>query len=153
LTIVISVALSVFNAMSLSPALAARLLRPKKSAASDGAAPRPSWSHPLQRFYAAFNRAFDGARTGYLRVSSALVHRKAVAVPALALIALAAVFLAKRLPTAFLPEEDQGYMFVTAQLPPAASLDRTGKVCEQIEQILKDMPGVRTYTTVRASAS
>ena len=66
----------------------------------------------------------------------------------LVVIAVVAVFLAKRLPTSFLPEEDQGYVYVNAQLPYAASLDRTDAVCKKVEEILKNTPGVKYYTTV-----
>jgi HAE1 family hydrophobic/amphiphilic exporter-1 len=56
--------------------------------------------------------------------------------------------LGARLPTSFLPEEDQGYVYVAAQLPYAASLERTDAVCKKIEDILKNTPGVKYYTTV-----
>jgi len=67
---------------------------------------------------------------------------------ALVVVATAALLLAKQLPTAFLPEEDQGYAFAQAQLPFAASLERTDKVAREIEQFLKNIPGVEYYTTV-----
>jgi HAE1 family hydrophobic/amphiphilic exporter-1 len=139
LTVVVSVLLSAFNAMSLSPALAAMLLRPKNSNASRG---------PLRQFYAWFNRTFEVTRNRYIQVSGAIIRKSLWALIALALIAVAAVLLAVHLPTAFVPEEDQGYAFVTAQLPYAASLERTEEVCKRIEDILKKTPGVRYYTTV-----
>jgi HAE1 family hydrophobic/amphiphilic exporter-1 len=147
LTIVASVALSVWNAMSLSPALAAKLLRPKPNA---GAMPagQTGRRHPLHWFYARFDRVFEATRSGYLRASAAIIRRSLWAVLGLVVMATLAVLLAKRLPTAFLPEEDQGYVFVTAQLPVAASLDRTAKVCERIEEILRRTPGMRTVTSV-----
>ena len=139
LTIVISVLLSAFNALSLSPALAAKLLRPK-----DHNPPRG----PLGKFYGWFNRTFDRGANNYVRVAGALIRKSAFTVAMLLTIGTVAILLATRLPTAFLPEEDQGYIFVVAQLPYAASLDRTDAVCKKIEAILKNTPGVKYYTTV-----
>ena len=138
-TIAISVGISAFNALSLSPALAGLLLRPHGGPARHG---------PLQWFYARFNSGFGKMRNEYLKVSAAFIRRTAWVVVGLAVIAGAAFLLAERLPTAFVPEEDQGYIFATAQLPYAASLDRTHAVALQIEDILAHMPGVQYYTTV-----
>ena len=153
ITVVVSVVLSAFNALSLSPALAAKLLSPKKANAESPISPGPARSrwrsvHPLKRFYALFNRRFDSGRKRYLQVSGLMIRRSRWALLGLAAIAVTAVLLAIRLPGAFLPEEDQGYAFVTAQLPVAASLERTEEVCKRIEAILKETPGVRSTTTV-----
>src|ERR1017187_8594715 len=139
LTIVISVMLSAFNALSLSPALAAMLLKPKEKNKSRG---------PLGKFYDWFNRVFEKAQNGYLKVAGALIRKSMFTVILLATILIVALLLGARLPTAFLPEEDQGYVYVAAQLPYAASLERTDAVCKKIEDILKNTPGVKYYTTV-----
>jgi HAE1 family hydrophobic/amphiphilic exporter-1 len=139
LTIVISVMLSAFNALSLSPALAAMLLKPKEKNQSRG---------PLRKFYDWFNRVFDKARDGYIKVAGTLIRKSVFTVIMLVIIATVAISLGARLPTAFLPVEDQGYAFVVAQLPYAASLERTDAVCRKIEDIFKHTPGVRYYTTV-----
>jgi HAE1 family hydrophobic/amphiphilic exporter-1 len=139
LTIVISVMLSAFNALSLSPALAAMLLKPKEKNKSRG---------PLGKFYDWFNRVFDKARDGYIRVAGTLIRKSVFTLIMLATILAIALLLGARLPTAFLPVEDQGYAFVVAQLPFAASLERTDAVCKKIGDILKNTPGVRYYTTV-----
>ena len=138
-TIAISVALSAFNALSLSPALAALLLKPKEESPKRG---------PLQRFYTGFNNVFYKTRDRYLHLSAAIIRRSAWVIVALVVIAVLAVLLAKRLPTAFVPEEDQGYAYALAQLPSAASLDRTDAVAKRIENILTNTPGVKYYTTV-----
>ncbi len=140
LTIVISVLLSAFNAMSLSPALAAKLLRPH---GHGDKAPGP-----LQRFYDWFNRVFDRTQHQYMRISGALVRKTTIAVIVLFTIGGFAVFMGSRLPKAFVPEEDQGYAFAMATLPQAASLERTDAVAKKIENILKDIPGIQYYTTV-----
>jgi HAE1 family hydrophobic/amphiphilic exporter-1 len=138
LTIVVSVMLSAFCALSLSPALAAKLLRPKTKASFG----------PLQRFYDWFNRGFEKSRKRYLKIAGALIRKSVFSLVMLAVIAVVAVAVGARLPSAFLPEEDQGYAFIIAQLPYAASLERTDAVCKRIEDILKKIPGVQYYTTV-----
>src|SRR4051794_7402152 len=137
LTIAISVILSAFNALSLSPALAALLLRPKKE------------SHgPLARFFAGFNRVFGRSTEGYVHWSGWLIRKSGLTVVLLLVVSVIGLGLGKRLPTAFLPEEDQGYIYLNAQLPLAASLDRTDAFCKRVEEILKKTPGVQFYTTV-----
>jgi HAE1 family hydrophobic/amphiphilic exporter-1 len=136
-TIAISVLLSAFNALTLSPALAALLLRPKKQ--SRGL---------LNRFFDWFNRVFRRATEGYVRLSGGLIRKSAVAVVALAVLSVAAAFFGSRLPSSFLPDEDQGYVYVNMQLPNAASLARTSAAAGQVEQILADTPGVQYTTSV-----
>src|SRR6266852_3681245 len=137
LTIAISVILSAFNALTLSPALAALLLRPKKE------------SHGLlRRFFDWFNRVFGRATEGYVRLSGALIRKSAVALMLLVGFGAAAAFFGSRVPSSFLPDEDQGYLFMHLQLPNAASLERTDATCRKIESILAKMPGVKYTTTV-----
>src|SRR5438445_47806 len=96
-TIAVSVVLSAINALSLSPALAALLLRPRREARG-----------PLGLFFRGFNRAFGATTNGYIRFSALLIRRSALSLAFLALIAVGAVFFAGRLPSSFLPQEDQG---------------------------------------------
>ncbi|HSU54377.1 MAG TPA: efflux RND transporter permease subunit, partial [Candidatus Dormibacteraeota bacterium] len=139
LTIVVSVVLSAFNALSLSPALAALLLKPK------GEVKPPVL---LGKFYGLFNRAFDRTRHRYLALAGAFIRKTIFTIIALVVIAAVAIFFGSRLPQSFLPEEDQGYAFVSAQLPNAASLERTDALCKKVEQILLHTPGVKYCTTV-----
>src|SRR5712675_500824 len=145
LTIAISVVLSAFNALTLSPALAALLLRPKPSpSAGEG-----KKSHGLlRRFFDWFNRVFGRATEGYVRLSGALIRKSAVALLLLVGFGVAAGFFSSRVPSSFLPDEDQGYLFMHLQLPNAASLERTDAACRKIENILAKMPGVKYTTTV-----
>jgi HAE1 family hydrophobic/amphiphilic exporter-1 len=138
LTIVVSVMISAFCALSLSPALAAKLLRPKTTVSYG----------PLQTFYNWFNRGFERTRKRYLKISGALIRKSVFSLALLGIIAVVAVVMGARLPSAFLPEEDQGYAFIIAQLPYAASLERTDAVCKRIEEILKNTAGVKYCTTV-----
>ena len=134
-TIAISVILSAFNALTLSPALAALLLKPKAQTRG-----------PLRHFFDAFNRVFGRATEGYLRWSGALLRKSAFAVLLLGLAGAGALLFSSRLPTSFLPGEDQGYMFLHLQLPNASSLERTEAASAKVEQILLHTPGVK-YTT------
>jgi hydrophobic/amphiphilic exporter-1 (mainly G- bacteria), HAE1 family len=137
MTIAISVLISAFNALSLSPALAALLLRPRKE--SRGL---------LARFFGGFNRGFDKARNGYLRTSGFLIRKAVIAVVILLGFALLAGGLGKKVPSSFLPDEDYGYFYLNVQLPDASSLQRTDAVCRKIEQVLAKTKGVRYYNTV-----
>jgi HAE1 family hydrophobic/amphiphilic exporter-1 len=139
LTIAISVIISAFNALSLSPALCAMLLRPKGKGASAG---------PLGRFYSWFNRLFARVQDGYVSLSRGLIQKSVISFIVLAAFAAACVFLNTRLPTSFLPEEDQGYVYVSLQLPNAASLQRTSEAARKVEQIIMGTPGVKTCTSV-----
>jgi hydrophobic/amphiphilic exporter-1 (mainly G- bacteria), HAE1 family len=134
-TIAISVLLSAFNALTLSPALAALLLRPRQ--------PSHGW---LRRLFDWFNRVFQRATDRYVHWSGVLVQKTVVVVAFLAVFGLAAGFFAHRVPTSFLPDEDQGYAFVVLQLPNGASLSRTNAVAANVETIIMNTPGVQ-YST------
>jgi HAE1 family hydrophobic/amphiphilic exporter-1 len=136
-TIAISVLLSAFNALTLSPALAALLLRPRGE--SKGA---------LGKFFGRFNRAFASWTNTYVRWSGALIRKSAIALVLLAASVGAAAFFSARVPSSFLPDEDQGYLFVNLQLPNAASLQRTNEASRQIEKILAATPGVKYTSSV-----
>ncbi|MGD0234730.1 MAG: efflux RND transporter permease subunit [Syntrophorhabdales bacterium] len=136
-TIAISVLISAFNALTLSPALCALLLRPRAPARG-----------PLGRFFTSFNRLFGRASEGYVSVCARLIRKSFLSLAFLGLVALLAVVLGKGIPSGFLPEEDQGYIFVNLALPDAASLQRTEDTCRQVEDILKKTPGVEHFQTV-----
>jgi len=136
-TIAVSVIISAFNALTLSPALSALLLRPKKKSAGF-----------LQRFFNWFNKWFGRATDGYVGVCRFLVHKSMFAVLLLAAAAVLAGLLGKSIPASFLPDEDQGYLFAGLQLPNTASLQRNDALTKQAEAILKSTPGVKYYSSV-----
>ena len=136
-TVAISVLISAFNALTLSPALSALLLRPKKETRG-----------PLAAFFRLFNRAFERGRNGYVATCAALIRKAALAMVLLLGCALTAGWFGMRIPTGFLPEEDQGYFLLSIQLPNAASLQRTDVVIRKIEEVVKALPAVETYTSV-----
>jgi HAE1 family hydrophobic/amphiphilic exporter-1 len=137
ITIAVSVLISAFNALTLSPALAAMLLRPRRR--STGL---------LARAFGAFNRWFDWTTHGYVRVSHALTRKAVVGIAVLAAFAVATGLLGRRLPTSFVPAEDYGYLMINLQLPPAASLERTDVALRQVDQILLNTPGIENFNTI-----
>ncbi|MEY2546185.1 MAG: hydrophobic/amphiphilic exporter (mainly bacteria), family [Verrucomicrobiota bacterium] len=137
LTIAISVILSAFNALSLSPALSSLLLRPRKKTRG-----------PLTWFFDKFNRVFGAVTHGYVTWSRLAIRKAVLSFILLAVLAVGAGFFGSRLPSGFLPEEDQGYIYMALQLPDASSLERTDAAARKIEEILKNTPGVQYTTSV-----
>ena len=137
LTIAISVVISAFNALTLSPALSAKLLRP--AAKTRG---------PLSRFFAGFNRWFERATNGYISFTGVLVRKTVRALLFLVVLAVVAGGLGKILPGGFLPDEDNGYIVVSLQLPDAASFQRTDAVVRKVGEIIGRTPGVRGYNAI-----
>src|SRR5882672_301730 len=137
LTIAISVLLSAFNALSLSPALAAMFLKPHKQARG-----------PLGKFFSLFNTAFDRTTTGYVSWSRLLVRRSSLTIVIVAIVAAGAAVFGGALRAGFVPDEDQGIFGIAVQLPPGASLERTSDVLGQIEGVLAKTEGVESYQTI-----
>jgi HAE1 family hydrophobic/amphiphilic exporter-1 len=137
LTIAISVLLSAFNALSLSPALAAMFLKPHKQARG-----------PLGKFFAMFNTAFDRTTSGYVSWSRLLVRRSSLTIVIVALVAAGAGLFGSALRAGFVPDEDQGIFGIAVQLPPGASLERASSALAQVEGILAKTDGVESYQTI-----
>jgi len=137
ITIAISVMLSAFNALTLSPALSALLLRPKKQTRG-----------PLGKFFGYFNRYFDRSTDSFVRLSGDLIRKAAVVMVLLVVAGVAAWIFGAHLPTSFLPDEDQGYVYIQMQLPNAASQGRTSAAAQQVEKVLANTPGVQYTTSV-----
>lgn len=137
ITIAISVMLSAFNALTLSPALSALLLKPKKQTRG-----------PLGKFFGWFNAYFERSTDSFVRWSGDLVRKAGVVMVLLVVAGGAAWFISKHLPTSFLPDEDQGYLYINMQLPKAASMERTSTAAKQVEDVLAKTPGVRYTTSV-----
>jgi HAE1 family hydrophobic/amphiphilic exporter-1 len=136
-TIAVSVALSAFNALTLSPALAGMLLRPKKESRG-----------PLGAFFRWFNRVFGHATDGYVGACRHLIHKSWLAFLLLGALIVGAWLFGKSVPGSFLPDEDQGFMYVGLQLPSASSLQRTSEASREVEDILMKTPGVRYVSSV-----
>jgi HAE1 family hydrophobic/amphiphilic exporter-1 len=129
--------LSAFNALTLSPALASLLLQPKKQTRG-----------PLGKFFHWFNTYFERSTDSFVRWSGDLIRKAGVVMLLLAVAGIAAWFFSKHLPTSFLPDEDQGYLYINMQLPNSASLERTSAAAKHVEDILANTPGVQYTTSV-----
>ena len=128
--------ISAINAMTLKPTQSALWLRP------------PVPLERRNRFYRGFNAAFGATERAYVRLVSAMTrHSAAMVLLALVLVGIA-VWGLTRVPTAFLPDEDQGYLIVSAQLPDGAAQERTDAVMQKISEIAKKVPGVDQVVTV-----
>ena len=136
-TIAVSVILSAFNALTLSPALCAMLLRRREEPRGLAA-----------QFFSWFNHQFGQATNVYVRISRIFVRRSVVTLLLLIGFGLVAFAFGRGIPMGFLPDEDQGFFYANLQLPDAASLQRTDAVCREIESILSRTDGVRYTTTV-----
>ncbi|HEX4617371.1 MAG TPA: efflux RND transporter permease subunit, partial [Stellaceae bacterium] len=129
----VSMLISALNALSLSPALCAVLLRHRG---------------PARGLIAYFQRGIDQGRDGYIRLVRPLARRALITGALVLAFGLGTGWLTKIVPTGFLPEEDQGAFFVEIQLPDAASLNRTSRVVEEVEKIIQDRPWTQNVTTV-----
>src|SRR6266508_4461577 len=136
-TIAVSVLISAFNALTLSPALSALLLRPRREMRG-----------PLGAFFRGFNRWFARATNGYVGACGHLIRKAAVSMSLLLVAAIFAGLIGSRLPGGFVPDEDQGFFYVNVQLPLAASLQRTAAVNDKLDAIFKATPGIKHYTGV-----
>src|SRR5580658_8884545 len=136
-TIAVSVIFSAFNALTLSPALAALLLRPRKR------------EHGLlDAFFSAFNRGFSKATDAYVNTSALLIRKWTLGVGLLLLLVAAAAVFGSRLASGFLPDEDQGYLYGALQLPPSASMQRNSAAAREVEQVVMHTPGVQHVSSV-----
>jgi HAE1 family hydrophobic/amphiphilic exporter-1 len=139
LTIAISVLLSAFSALSLSPALASLLLKPAKPGPKKG---------PVAWFFSGFNKAFDKATSGYVGVTKHLVRRSFITIILVGGVMAGAAFFAGHVPAGFVPEEDQGIMGIALQLPPGSSLNRTSAALQKAEEVLAKTEGVESYQSI-----
>jgi HAE1 family hydrophobic/amphiphilic exporter-1 len=137
LTIAVSVLISAFNALTLSPALSALLLRPR--------AKHKGW---LAKLGDRFNRGFERTTNGYISINGRLVRKLAIPLLLLAGVAGASVLLAGHVPSGFVPDEDQGSAVIGVQLPDGASMQRTKAVYSQIDAILSKEPGIKGYNGI-----
>lgn len=139
----IAIIISAVNALTLSPALCALLL--KNNHAEDNGEKRLGFG---QRFFNAFNAGFGATTRRYVDAVKFLINRKWIAVGGLAVVFVATFIWARNSPTGFIPTEDQGFIVYSVNLPPGASLDRTQKVMEKIDDILEDVEAVERRASI-----
>src|SRR6186713_2830444 len=137
ITIAISVLLSVINALTLSPALSALLLKPPSGKKSI-----------LTPFYNGFNKVFGFTTDKYVSFTSILIRKWVRSFAFIGILCYVTFALVQRIPGGFVPEEDQGYLLVNALLPDAASLERTDAVMRKAEAVLKSNKAVDGFNTI-----
>jgi HAE1 family hydrophobic/amphiphilic exporter-1 len=137
ITIAISVAISSVNALTLSPALSAALLKPPGETKST-----------FHKFFDAFNRGFEIATQRFMVFTGFFTHKLVRAAILLGALVVALLLLFRAVPGGFVPEEDQGYLMAALQLPDAASLQRTESVMRQVEDVLGGFEAIESYTTI-----
>ncbi|MDQ6530403.1 efflux RND transporter permease subunit [Flavobacterium sp. LHD-85] len=135
ITLAVAIILSAVNALTLSPALCALLLKPH--------ADDHKHKSYLQRFYTSFNVAFDNVTARYKRSVSFLSAKKWIALASIVIAGVALVYMMKTTPSAFVPSEDQGTVFANISLPPSASMERSDIIAKRVDSIAKTIPGVK----------
>lgn len=125
ITVAVSVVFSSINALSLSPALCALLLRKRQPVRG-----------PLGMFFNGFNKAFDGVTSGYTKLTRIIARKIVIGLIFMVAITVATGFVGKLVPGGFMPSEDMGYLMVNVQLPDAASLQRSDVVVKKVEEII-----------------
>lgn len=140
LTLAVAIILSAVNALTLSPALCALFLKPHTE--------EHKKKNFIQRFYLAFNVAFDATTSKYRKSVSFLIHRKWIALLGIALFAGAFFYLMRTTPTAFVPNEDTGSIMADIALPTSASVERTEEVAIEVERLVRTIPEVENVLRV-----
>ncbi|BDU26743.1 MULTISPECIES: efflux RND transporter permease subunit [unclassified Flavobacterium] len=135
ITLAVAIILSAVNALTLSPALCALLLKPH--------ADDHKHKSYLQRFYTSFNVAFDNVTQRYKRSVSFLSVKKWIVLASILIAGLGLFYMMKTTPSAFVPSEDQGTVFANISLPPSASMERSDIMAKKVDSIAKTIPGVK----------
>jgi hydrophobic/amphiphilic exporter-1 (mainly G- bacteria), HAE1 family len=142
-TLAIAILISALNALTLSPALCALLLKNRHNGED---------SHPKKgfgnRFFRAFNAGFNATTNKYKKSLQFLILNKWVAITGLVVVSLATFWLMKKTPTGFIPTEDQGFIVYSVNLPPGASLNRTQQVMDKIDVLLNEVEAVERRAAV-----
>ena len=140
-TLMIAIFISAVNALTLTPALCAIFLKPHKE---HGDKKRSL----IQRFYTAFNTGFNATTAKYTQSVGFLIKHKWITLIILGLSVFGIIAMDKAIPTGFVPSEDRGIIFINAELPPGSSLDRTFKVNETLETVIRSIPGVKGVSLI-----
>lgn len=140
LTMAISIVISGINALTLTPALCAILLKPHN--------PDEKKDSLINRFFNSFNKWFDNVTAGYIRILAKFADRTTVTAGLLVLFCLLTWGTSKFVPGGFIPSEDQGMVYVSVTTPQGATVERTEKVLDEVTRLAKDIKGVDNVTTL-----
>ena len=135
ITLAVAIILSAVNALTLSPALCALLLKPH--------ADDHKHKSFIQRFYTSFNVAFDNVTNRYKRSVQFLSVKKWIVLVSILIASAALFYMMKTTPSAFVPAEDQGTVFANISLPPSSSMERSDVIAKRVDSIAKTIPGVK----------
>ncbi|RZK48749.1 MAG: efflux RND transporter permease subunit [Pedobacter sp.] len=142
LTLAISIVLSAINALTLSPALCALLLKPHKDHINES---NKTFS---KRFFTAFNTGFEKMTNRYQAVVAVLIKRKLLAIGGLLIFVLSFAYLMHTTPKGFVPNEDMGSIMSDIALPPGTSMERTQEVLTKVDSIVRQIPEIRAVLRV-----
>ncbi|MGV3510252.1 MAG: efflux RND transporter permease subunit, partial [Sphingobacteriaceae bacterium] len=143
-TLAIAILISAVNALTLSPALCALFLKNPHEEGGNTHAKK----NFKERFFIAFNTAFNSMTDKYIRSVQFLIKRKWVAVSGLALVAVVTLVMIKRTPSGFIPTEDQGFLLYAVNTPPGSSLEQTRRSMKEIDDIIKNDPITQNHYQV-----
>lgn len=141
LTIAISMALSAFIALTLTPALCAMILKPKD--------PDAKHSGIVDKFFGAFNRWFERTKNGYVKIVASFISKARYSLIFMIIVCGLTAFIYQRLPSTFVPEEDQGYFMTSVSLPEGTSFNHTQQTIDKLAAaVMKEMPGLQSCMAV-----
>ncbi|PZP44863.1 MAG: hydrophobe/amphiphile efflux-1 family RND transporter [Pseudopedobacter saltans] len=146
LTLAVSIVISGINALTLSPALCALLLKNHHKEAKNN--PHKKKKNLLTRFFDGFNKIYNKTEVGYKRVLEKIVDKKWLTLASVAVFCIGMWLVSKSLPTGFIPTEDQGMIYVNVTTPPGATVERTEKALERIELEAKKIDAIETVSTL-----
>ncbi|MBE6336326.1 MAG: efflux RND transporter permease subunit [Lentimicrobiaceae bacterium] len=141
LTMAISIAFSAINALTLSPALCALFLKPHVNHEGEK-------QGLLKRFFVAFNTAYDVTVKKYTKGVNFFIKNKLLSVGAVVAGVCLLFYLMGTTPTGLVPNEDTGTIFISLDMPPGTSLDKTKENMAKIEKLVAKTPAIRTYTSI-----
>jgi HAE1 family hydrophobic/amphiphilic exporter-1 len=144
-TLAIAILISALNALTLSPALCALLLKNKHHDGHDDAYAAKGFGG---RFFAAFNTGFEAVSSKYIHSLRFLVRYKWVPITILVVVIGITVYLVRKTPTGFIPTEDNGFVVYSITMPPGTSLQRTRQVVAKVEKEMKGLEAVNSYLSV-----
>lgn len=144
-TMIMAIAISGVNALTLSPALCALMLREDTNGLIAG---ENKWIRRKKLLYIAFNAAFETLTKRYARFAHRMIRHKWTSMAALTVIAALSVLMLQKTPQDFIPDEDNGFLLATFDMPAAASLDRTQATLHQADSLINDLPFIRDIATI-----
>lgn len=142
LTMAVAVAISLLNAMTLSPALCALIMRPRANWGNGG---KPGFS---DRFHYAFNHSFRHVQQKYMKGVSFLLRHKSIAVGSIVMACATLVLLMNTTKTGLVPQEDMGTININVQTAPGSNLEETGRIMDEIEAAIRDIPQIKIYSRI-----